>query len=188
MIEQIGSSAGQPKDTVVLSLLLCYVKRRSNLFFREREVDTIPFYELAVYLDELAEIAGYADVKIILTSEIKKPISVRKAKLFYHFFYSAIDWVANGLYPRIIAHLRAENGSISMRLLPSADARTFTPDTELSSAIAVEGGAFALTDYDDAFGISLSLPEGGERADRRQWRGEEGSRTLTKRSGANDSE
>jgi len=61
--------------------------------------------------------------------------------------------------------LRMKNGSISMRLLPFADARTFVPDTELSSAITVEGGAITLTDYDDAFGISLSFPEGGEEDD-----------------------
>jgi len=169
MIEQLDSAAGQPKDTVVLCLLLCYVKRQSNLFFREREADTIPIDELMVYLDELADIASYADLKIILTSEIKKPISVRKARLFYNFFYNSVDWALSGRCTNIIAHLRAENGSISMRLLPSADARTFAPDMELSLAIAVECGAIALTDYDDAFGISLSFPEGGEEDITKRW-------------------
>jgi len=175
MIEQIGSTAGQPKDAIALSLLLCYVKRQSNLFFREREADTIPFGELAVYLDELADIASYADVKIITTSEIKKPIPVHKARLFYNFFYDTVDWASNVRCPNVIVHLRAESGSVSMRFLPSADVRTFTPDEELSQAIAAEGGDITLTDYDDALGISLSFPE-GERADRRQWRGEGGGR------------
>jgi len=162
MIEQLDSAACQPKDAVILCLLLCYIKRRSNLFFRGREADTIPFEELVVYLDELADIASYADVKMILTSEIKKPISVHKAGLFYNFFYNTVDWAANGRCTNIIAHLRTENGSISMRLLPTADVRTFAPDTELSKAIAGAGGAIALTDHDDAFGINLSFPEGGE--------------------------
>jgi len=169
MIEQLDSAASQPKDTVVLCLLLCYVKRQSSLFFREREADVIPIDEFMVYLDELADIASYADLKIILTGEIKKPISVRKARLFYGFFYNAVDWALSGCCPSIIAHLRAENGSISMRLLPFTDARTFAPDTELSPAIAVEGGAIALTDYDDAYGISLSFPEGGEEDVTKRW-------------------
>ena len=175
MIEQLDSVAGQPKDTVVLCLLLCYVKRQSNLFFREREADAMPIEELAVYLDELADIVSYADIKIIITSEIKKPIPVHKARLFYNFFYDTVDWASNVRCPNVIVHLRAENGSVSMRFLPSADARTFTPDEELSQAIAAEGGDITLTDYDDALGISLSFPE-GERADRRQWRGEGGGR------------
>ena len=170
MVEQIGSTVAQPKDatgqqkdTVILCLLLCYIKRLSALFFREREAGTLPVDVLAVYLNELAGIAVHADVKTILTSEIKKPISVRKAKLFYHFFYNAVDWAVNGRCPSIIAYLRMEGGGgISMRLLPSADARTFTTDTELSSAIASAGGFITLTDYDDAFGLCLSFPEGGE--------------------------
>ena len=162
MIEKIGSMAGQPKDTVILSLLLCYIKRQSNLFFREQETDIIPFDELAVYLDELADIASYADVKIITTGEIKKPVSVQKARLFYNFFYNAVDWAVNGRCPNMFAHLRAEKRSISMRLLPSADVRTFAPDTELSQAVASAGGVITLTDYDDSFGISLSFPNEGK--------------------------
>jgi len=46
MIEQLDSTAGQTKDRIVLSLLLCYIKRQSNLFFRQREDDNIPFREL----------------------------------------------------------------------------------------------------------------------------------------------
>jgi len=53
-----------------------------------------------------------------------------------------------------------------MRLRSSADARTFAPDMELASAIAIEGGAFSLTDYDDSLGISLSFPE--KEGDRRR--------------------
>jgi len=56
-----------------------------------------------------------------------------------------------------------------MRLLPSADARTFTPDTELSLTIAVEGGTITLTGYDDAFGISLSFPDGDEEDITKRW-------------------
>ena len=162
MIEQIGGAAGKPEDAVVLSLQLCYVKRQSDLFFRERETGAIPFEELAAYLEELAEIASYADAAIIVTGETKMHISVRKARLFYHFFCDAVDWAVNARSSNMFAHVRAEGGNISMRLLPSADARTFTPDAELSSAIVSAGGAIALTDYDDAFGMSLSLPEGGE--------------------------
>ena len=183
MIEKLDGAAVQTKDIVVISLLLCYIKRLSNLFFHEQEADTISPDELMVYLDELADIAVHADVKILLSGEVKEPISVRKARLLYDYFYNAVDWAANGHCPNIIAHL-SMGGGITMRLLPSADARTFTPDTELSSAIAAEGGSFTLTDYDDAFGFYLSFPVGGEeeqlqeQENRLKLRGEELKDTI----------
>jgi len=186
MIEKLDGAAVQTKDIVVISLLLCYIKRLSNLFFHEQEADTISPDELMVYLDELADIAVHADVKILLSGEVKEPISVRKARLLYDYFYNAVDWAANGHCPNIIAHLNMKEGGggIEMRLLPSADARTFTPDTELSSAIAAEGGSFTLTDYDDAFGFYLSFPVGGEeeqlqeQENRLKLRGEELKDTI----------
>ena len=76
MIEQAENSADKPKETTKITLLLCYIKRRCNLFFREKEADVLPADELTVYLDELAEIAGYSDVKVFLSSELKADISV----------------------------------------------------------------------------------------------------------------
>lgn len=162
MIEQLEYASDSPKEVARIALLLCYVKRRCNLFFREQEMEALPANELAVYMDELAEITPYAGVKIIVTCEPTAPLPVRQATLFYDFFYQVIDWAASRNCPTMLAHLGTEDGSVTLRLLPSADARSFALSTESSRAIAFAGGTYLQKDLDDAVGISLTFPEGGE--------------------------
>ena len=91
--------------------------------------------ELTVYIDELAEMAKYSDVKILITSEIKNLISVRQATLFYDFFYAVADWASERKCPYILTHLRSEKGTATMRLLPSGDAWSFKMEGNLDAAI-----------------------------------------------------
>ncbi len=137
------------------------MKRRCNLFFRERETKALPADELTVYIDELAEMAKYSDVKILITSEIKNLISVRQATLFYDFFYAVADWASERKCPYILTHLRSEKGSATMRLLPSGDAWSFKMEGNLDAAITSAGGIFSVKDLDGAIGIRLTFPEGG---------------------------
>jgi len=157
MMEQLDYSSDRSKHMALFTLLLCYVKRRCNLFFRERETRILLADELAVYIEELAEIAAFSGVRIIFTCEIKASLSVRHATLFYDFFHGVADWAANRDCPHMLAHLGSENGSVTMRLLPSVDAREFLPDAALSGAIASAGGDFAVKDLDDAAGLSLTF-------------------------------
>jgi len=157
MIEELESDTNKEKATARLLLLLCYIKRRCNLFFREKEGETLPADELIVYFDELAEMAGYSDVRIIVTSELKKDVEVRLATLFYDLFYNVIYWATWSSKSYIIALLGSDNGSIVLRLLPSEDASTFQMGRELQEAISVVGGTFDVKDLDDAVGLSLSF-------------------------------
>ena len=163
MIEQLEYAVDKPKATARIALLLCYVKRRCNLFFREREVDILPADELTVYLDELAEIAGYSDVRIIITNELKTPVSVRRVTLFYDLFYSVIYWASWLDNPNILAHIGVENENVALRLLPSDDARLYQMGRALEKAVNQAGGIFSVKDLDDAAGLSLSFTEGGEK-------------------------
>ena len=153
MIEN-GESAAR------IVLLLCCIKRRCNLFFRERETrrseggPLLPADELAVYIDELAELAAYANVDIITTNQLNEPLALRRATLFYDFFYKAVDWAAGCGCAHMLAHL--DSGQ-TLRLLPSEDIR--------SAGITSAGGIISIKDLDDAVGISLSFPEGGEASE-----------------------
>ena len=164
MIENAESAAR-------IVLLLCYIKRRCNLFFRERETrhregeprcsagdPSLPADELAIYIDELAELAGYADVKIIATNQIKAPLDLRRATLFYDFFYNAADWAAGCRCPHMLAHLGPGQ---ALRLLPSEDVRAFQLEDNLAAAIVLAEGTVTVKDLDDAVGISLTFPERG---------------------------
>ena len=138
-----------------IALLLCYIKRRCNLFFRGRETQLLPADELTVYIDELAELAGYADIKIIATSQLETPVAPRRAALFYDFFHSVVDWAAGCACPHMLAHIGPDQ---AMRLLPSEDARAFQLEENLAVAIAIAGGMVTVKDLDGAVGISLFFP------------------------------
>ena len=170
MIEQPAYQGGR------VAPLLCYIKRRCNLFFRERETKTLPMAELSVYMDELAEIGRYSGVKTIVTNEVSSDISVRYATLFYDFLYSVIDWVSLRDVPaepdgsHIIAQLGTKNGNIILWLLLSKEAAPdmanfYRMNADLGRAVDKAGGAFAIKDLDDAAGLSLSLPLGSEDND-----------------------
>jgi len=147
-----------------ITLLLCYTKRRCNLFFRGLETQLLPPDELTICIDELAELAGHANVRIVTAGQIKTPMPLRRATLLYDFFYSAVDWaVTEGL--GVLASLDSGRGTVSIRLLTSAGARPFQAEESLAAAIASAGGTLALKDLDDAAGIILSFPETGGEAD-----------------------
>ncbi len=163
MIEQLENTAEQPKSAARVTLLLAYIKRRCNLFFREREADAFQAEELSVYMDELAELAGFSDVGIIFTCELKGRIPIRRAMIFYDFFYHMLDWAASLTDLRILAHLGSESGSIVLRILPSEGAHTFHLDEVVHTAILAENGSYTIKELDDgAAGIRLAFPEGGE--------------------------
>lgn len=162
MIEQLDDVSDRSQATARITLLLCYIRRRCSLFFRERENDILPADELTGYFDELAEIAGYSGVRTILTSEIEGQLSVRHTTLLYDFFYNVAFWTTLYANPRLLAHLGTENGSVVLKLLPSEDAKLFQMERSLENAVILAGGTYSVKDLDDAIGLSLSFPIGGD--------------------------
>jgi hypothetical protein len=163
MMEQLETVTDRPKAMARITLLICYIKRCCNRFFQAREITFLSADELTVYLDELAEIAGYSGVKTIVTSELKSKLPFVHASLLYDFFYNVIYWATWLDSPQILVHLGAENGAVVLRLLPSGDAHSFQMDRYLENAIAASGGVYAVKDLDDdTAGLSLSFPEGGD--------------------------
>ena len=163
------NSSGQPKALVPVALLLCYIKRRCNLFFREKEAETLPADELTAYFSELSDIAFFSGIKTIVTNELKTQPTVRRATLLYDFYYSVIFWAVNDMVTlnesrHILAHLLSENGNTVLRLLPSGKAHSFKMDNDLEKSIASSGGIFNIKDLDDAFGLSLSFAGGKSNA------------------------
>ena len=158
MIEQLEGMADRKKGTARITLLLCYIKRRCSLFFLERETAVQPPGELTVYFDEIAEIAGYCDVKVIVTSLLKGDVPVRRATVLYDFFYSIIYWATWLGEIKILAHLSGDDGNIVLRLLPGGDAPSFRMNKELERDIIAAGGKYAIKVLDDdTIGLSLSF-------------------------------
>jgi hypothetical protein len=163
MVEQLESEDDQQKATARIALLLCYIKRRCNLFFLEKEAQDFPAGEFAAWLDELAEMAGYTGVRIIVTNKLKSQVKIRYATIFYDFFYNVICWADKADKKNILAYLDIEKEDLIFWLLPSEDASSFCMEESLLSAISRSGGKYMLKDLDDAEAISLSFPKGGEK-------------------------
>ena len=161
MIEQLESANDKPKEAARVTLLLCYIKRRCNLFFLTMETETLPAGGLGIYLDELVEIALYSNVKAILAGKLEEDIPIRAATLLYDFFFNALFLAAGLPKVSISASLEVEKGSLVMRLLPFYDVSAFKIEKSLEEAIAKAGGVYEVRDVDGAAGLVLYFPKGG---------------------------
>ena len=122
----------------------------------------LPADELAVYIDELAELAGYADVRIITANAMTDSLDMRRATLFYDFFYSVVACAAGHGCSCMLVHLGPEQ---VLRLLPSVETCAYQMEEGLAVSITAAGGVFAVKDLDGAVGLSLTFPEGGGKGD-----------------------
>ena len=166
MIEQLENMVDRSRATARIALLLCYIKRRCNLFFRERETEVLLPDELKVYFDEMEEFAAYSDVRVIVASMLNTGISVRRATLMYDFFYNIVYWATWRGGANILAHFSSQSGNTVLRLLLPEDASSFQMEKSLEKAIGSAGGRVDAKPLDDdAIGLSLSFPEGGNGYD-----------------------
>ncbi len=161
MIEELPHSENHSKETTGIALLLCYIKRRCNLFFREKETNTIAADVLISYMDELCEIARYSNVQIATANELDVNLTARHATLFYAFFYAVVDLAVQAGSPYIIENLGSEEEFITLRLLPSEDIGIFKPEPRLIAAIAAAKGNVVIKDLENTTGISISFPKEG---------------------------
>lgn len=161
MMERLQHSENHSIETTRIALLLCYIKRRCNLFFKEQEMHTIETNELIMYIDELREIAKYSNVQIATLNEIKGNLPIRYTTLFYDFFYNMSDLAVQKSCPYIIVDIGTEEESITMRLLPSVDIGALKTESKLIEAIATAKGKIVRKEVEDTIGISISFPKGG---------------------------
>ena len=163
MIEKLEGMEDRKKGAARITLQLCYIKRRCSLFFRERETAAQPPDELASYLDEIADIADYCDVKVIVTNVLKCDVSVRRATVLYDFFYSIIYWATWLEDMKILAHIEEDDGNVVLRLLTSENASSYRMEKELERDIEAADGTYIVKVLDDdAVGLSLSFKAGGD--------------------------
>lgn len=165
MIEKLPKVENTSMESTRIALLLCYIKRRCNLFFKEKESNTIDGDELIVYIDELSEIAKYSNAQIATINEIKEDLNIRYAILFYDFSYTIADLAIRTKFPYIIQNLGIKDECITMRFLTSEDLGEFKLEPSLIAAIDAAKGEIVTKDLEDATGISVSFPKGGDRYD-----------------------
>lgn len=105
LMKTLGKYAGKTgapvslskREAASLTLLTCYIKRRSNLFFRRKQAKDISREEFSIYLDELGGLAGTGGVNCLPFSNAGKTIPIREATLFYESYYRFLANVTNDL-------------------------------------------------------------------------------------------
>lgn len=154
---------GQSKElTAYITLCLCHIKRRCNLFFLARQGEALLGEELSVYLDELAELAGYAGLQMLLRCGQGGAMEIRSGALCYDFAFESISWALKEHASPLMGYLEAEEARLVFRILPGGDAGQWQFSEELMTAVSAAGGEIAWKDLDDAVGICMTIPLGGE--------------------------
>ena len=160
MIKKLPDEKDQRFHTAAIVLMLCFIKRRCNLFFRQRETESITSEELKIYFDEFAEFSEYVNVKLFVSVQGSFEISARHAALYYDFLYSVLERAAQtGCGVLIVSILCPDSGSGNeMNILPSDKSACFTPDEKLADSVGKENGEITFKDLDDTTGIRLAFP------------------------------
>lgn len=153
----------KPKGlTAYITLCLCHIKRRCNLFFLARQGELLPGDELELYLDELAELARYAGLQTLIRCGQKEALEIRSAALCYDYAFETISWALKKTASPLMGYLESEGSDLVFRFLPGGDPTQWHFSEELITSVSAMGGQIACKDLDDAFGICMRIPLGGE--------------------------
>lgn len=165
MIDELQKFNNDSTEITCIALFMCYIKRRCNLFFLEKETNSILSQDLFKYLDELSEIARYSNLKVATLNNSKDILRIRNATLLYDFFHSIINLAIEKNCDTIIEYLEIDSKFVVMKFLLSRDLGTFEIDTKLKQSINKENGQIQIKNLDDMIGISITFPKGGVEFD-----------------------
>lgn len=147
------------ESLALLALLMCYIKRRFNLYFRTKETDRFALGEFILYFDELVELASYSGLHIFVTSEQEGEILPLQSSLLYDFFYVIVSWAAEQEASPLLVTLEKKDAQFIFRFLMPRVSQTFNVPPILADAVADIDGKIIFKELEEAWGISLLLPE-----------------------------
>ena len=162
LIETLPKAERSGNLTAYITLCLCHIKRRCNLFFLARQGERLFGDELVMYLDELTDLARYAGLKTLIRCGKTGTLEPRGAAVYYDFAFETISWALREEASPLMGYLEAEDGQLAFRFLPGGDPGKWQFSRELIAAASALGGQIVCKDLDDAFGICLMIPLGGE--------------------------
>ena len=145
-----------------ITLCLCHIKRRCNLFFMACQGNKLLGDELSVYLDELTELASYAGLKVLIRCGQSGSLDINKACICYDFAFESISWALKDTNSVLMGYLENNGEYLMFRFLPRSDPNRWHFSDELTVGISAINGYVVCKDLDDAVGICLVLPLGGE--------------------------
>ena len=162
LIETLPETEHQRGLTAYITLCLCHIKRRCNLFFLARQGEPLLGDELSMYLDELVELARYAGLQTLIRCGQRSVLEIRCAALCYDFAFETISWTFHENASSLMGYLEPEGTNLVFRFLSGGNPRQWNFSEELMMAVSELGGQIACKDLDDAVGIYMTVPLGGE--------------------------
>lgn len=160
-IDSLSGTADHEEKIAYITLLLCHIKRRCNLFFLAKEGKQMPSGELTMYLDELCEFARYAGVTALFRCTLESSMNIRMAVFCYDFCYEILAWSVRRSRASLLGELGRKGKEIEFRVLSSdCPEETLFSDNFLAN-IQKSGGTVFQKKLDEETGIYLRLPEGG---------------------------
>lgn len=163
MVDELPNMDDKKQQIAKVALLLCYIKRRCNLFFLRRENKLMPGSELAVYLDELAEFAGYAGINVLTANTATGEITNIKATLIYDMFYSVLERILPLGESLLREQFVEETGEVKFQIFLGQDL-TPLPFKDVLKSVESENGTVLTRELDESmYSITLSFPLGGDK-------------------------
>lgn len=162
LIQSLPQAEDHQRQTAYITLCLCHIKRRYNLFFLTRQGEPVLGDELGIYLDELAELAGYAGVKVLVRCGLHSQMAVRAASLCYDFCFESLSWAVRENCSTMLGYLEREDTELAFKLLPACSPENWHFSEEFQAAVAAVGGRITSKDLDETAGVWLTIPLGGE--------------------------
>ena len=162
LIQSLPQAEDHQRQTAYITLCLCHIKRRYNLFFLTRQSEPVLGDELGIYLDELAELAGYAGVKVLVRCGLHSQMAVRTASLCYDFCFESLSWAVRENCSTMLGYLEREDTELAFKLLPACSPENWHFSEEFQAAVAAVGGRITSKDLDETAGVWLTIPLGGE--------------------------
>lgn len=165
MMETLPAQPHREQERVRIVVLLCYIKRRCHLFFREKEGPDMPTAHMVAYFEELASLAEYGGLQMNLSHRLDETVSVRKATLFYDFYYVVLDAAVSARTAHMPVVFQKEGRRLILRILLADHVALHTLDASLIDRLEAAGGVLEIKDLDGSTGVSLMFETGGDSRD-----------------------
>lgn len=157
MLARYRQSA-DPKLLAQIMLLLCYIKRRCNLFFRKNDDTKLSCRECAIYMDELAQLAAYADSNCILVSETEKYYSGELINFLYDFYYTVIAHCVRHNINSMF-RLSSENSDCSLSSILTGSINLDNIPERMREFVKAYGGRLVISSMGKSHVLTLSFSD-----------------------------
>lgn len=152
------------KDASFTALLLCHIKRKSNLFFMALENESMSSNELMVYLDELSEFAGFSGINSLTRYDLGKNLNIKYGALLYDFCFYLLSQAIKYNRKTVLGYVSEKENILTFDIWMTAISGITFNDSFNRSLKNLKGKLHTHTEEETSV-ISLCLETGKEEKD-----------------------